>query len=112
MYWIPEDLVEKGSQRIRSPNDIWIEKGYVRTCKGNKISYKDVKAWFVEIQEKYDIYINMIGYDSWSAAYFVEDMQEYFGKAAMIPIIQGEKDAITADEELGSGFGKQFDRIQ
>ena len=24
----------------------------------------------------------------------------------------GEKDAITADEELGSGFGKQFDRIQ
>lgn len=80
MYWIPEDLVEKRITEDKIPYDIWIEKGYVRTCKGNKISYKDVKAWFVEIQEKYDIYINMIGYDSWSAAYFVEDMQEYFGK--------------------------------
>ena len=91
MYWIPEDLVEKRVREDKVPYDIWIEKGYVRTCRGNKISYRDVKAWFVEIQEKYDIYINMIGYDSWSAAYFVEDMQEYFGKSAMIPVIQGKK---------------------
>lgn len=91
MYWLPEDLVEKRVREDKVPYDVWIEKGYVRTCRGNKISYRDVKAWFVEIQEKYDIYINMIGYDSWSAAYFVEDMQEYFGKSAMIPVIQGKK---------------------
>lgn len=102
MYWIPEDLVEKRITEDKVPYDIWIEKGYVRTCKGNKISYKDVKAWFVEIQEKYDIYINMIGYDSWSAAYFVEDMQEYFGKAAMIPIIQGKKTLSQPMKNLGA----------
>ena len=102
MYWIPEDLVEKRITEDKIPSDIWIEKGYVRTCKGNKISYKDVKAWFVEIQEKYDIYINMIGYDSWSAAYFVEDMQEYFGKAAMIPIIQGKKTLSQPMKNLGA----------
>ena len=102
MYWIPEDLVEKRITEDKIPYDIWIEKGYVRTCKGNKISYKDVKAWFVEIQEKYDIYINMIGYDSWSAAYFVEDMQEYFGKAAMIPIIQGKKTLSQPMKNLGA----------
>ena len=44
MYWIPEDLVEKRITEDKIPYDIWIEKGYVRTCKGNKISYKDVKA--------------------------------------------------------------------
>lgn len=102
MYWIPEDLVEKRITEDKIPYDIWIEKGYVRTCKGNKISYKDVKAWFVEIQEKYDIYINMIGYDSWSAAYFVEDMQEYFGKTVMIPIIQGKKTLSQPMKNLGA----------
>ena len=102
MYWIPEDLVEKRITEDKIPYDIWIEKGYVRTCKGNKISYKDVKAWFVEIQEKYDIYINMIGYDSWSAAYFVEDMQEYFGKTAMIPVIQGKKTLSQPMKNLGA----------
>lgn len=91
MYWIPEDLVEKRVVEDKVPYDEWIEKGYVRTCKGNKISYRDVKAWFVEVQEQHDIYINMIGYDSWSAVYFVEDMQDYFGKSAMIPVIQGKK---------------------
>ena len=102
MYWIPEDLVEKRITEDKIPYDIWIEKGYVRTCKGNKISYKDVKAWFVEIQEKYDIYFYMIGYDSWSAAYFVEDMQEYFGKTAMIPIIQGKKTLSQPMKNLGA----------
>ena len=91
MYWIPEDLVEKRVAEDKIPYDVWIEKGYVRTCKGNKISYRDVKAWFVEIQEQYDIYLSMIGYDSWSAVYFVEDMMDYFGKTTMIPVIQGKK---------------------
>lgn len=102
MYWMPEDLVEKRITEDKIPYDVWIEKGYVRTCKGNKISYKDVKAWFVEIQEKHDIYLNMIGYDSWSAAYFVEDMQDYFGKAAMIPVIQGKKTLSQPMKDLGA----------
>lgn len=102
MYWMPEDLVEKRITEDKIPYDVWIEKGYVRTCKGNKISYKDVKAWFVEVQEKHDIYLNMIGYDSWSAAYFVEDMQDYFGKAAMIPVIQGKKTLSQPMKDLGA----------
>ncbi|WP_270396239.1 terminase large subunit [Mediterraneibacter massiliensis] len=102
MYWMPEDLVEKRVAEDKIPYDIWIEKGYVRTCKGNKISYRDVKAWFVEIQEQHDIYLSMIGYDSWSAAYFVEDMQEYFGKTAMIPVIQGKKTLSQPMKNLGA----------
>lgn len=102
MYWIPEDLVEKRVAEDKVPYDIWIEKGYVRTCKGNKISYKDVKAWFVEIQEKYDIYLNRIGYDAWSATYFVEDMQDYFGKGAMVPVIQGKKTLSAPMKNLGA----------
>lgn len=102
MYWIPEDLVEKRINEDKIRYDAWIEKGYVRTCKGNKISYKDVKSWFIEIQETYDIYINMIGYDSWSATYFVEDMQDYFGVNSMVPVIQGKKTLSQPMKSLGA----------
>lgn len=102
MYWMPEDLVEKRVQEDKIPYDVWIEKGYVRTCPGNKISYRDVKAWFVEIQEEHDIYLNLIGYDSWSAVYFVEDMQDYFGKVSMVPVIQGKKTLSQPMKDLGA----------
>lgn len=102
MYWLPEDLVDKRVQEDKIPYDVWIEKGYVRTCRGNKISYKDVKAWFVEIQETHDVYLNLIGYDSWSAAYFVEDMQDYFGKSTMVPVIQGKKTLSQPMKRLGA----------
>lgn len=102
MYWIPEELVERRVVEDKIPYDVWIEKGYVRTCPGNTISYKDVKKWFVEIQEEYDIYISMIGYDAWSAVYFVEDMQDYFGKQSMIPVIQGKKTLSQPMKTLGA----------
>ena len=102
MYWIPEDLVERRVTEDKVPYDMWIERGYVRTCPGNKISYRDVKAWFVEIQEEYDIYLYLIGYDSWSATYFVEDMQDYFGKSSMVPVIQGKKTLSQPMKNLGA----------
>lgn len=102
MYWIPEDLVEKRVNEDKVPYDVWIERGFVRTCKGNKISFKDIKAWFVEIQNNYDIYLNLIGYDSWSATYFVEDMQEYFGKGTMVPVVQGKKTLSQPTKTLGA----------
>lgn len=91
MYWIPEDLVEQRVREDHIPYDVWIEKGFVRTCRGNKISYKDVTQWFGEIQSKYDIYIYKVGYDSWSAKYWVEEMEEHFGEDTMIPVVQGKK---------------------
>lgn len=102
MYWIPEDLVEKRVQEDKIPYDVWIEKGYVRTCPGNKISYRDVKSWFVEVQQEHDIYLNLIGYDSWSAVYFLEDMQDYFGKSSMVPVIQGKKTLSQPMKALGA----------
>ena len=59
-------------------------------------------AWFVEVQEELDIYIPWIGYDSWSAKYFVEDMQGYFGKESMIPVHQGKKTLSEPMKRLGN----------
>ena len=91
MYWIAEDLLEKRVKEDQIPYDKWHERELLRLCPGNSVHAKYVKDWFVEVQEKLDIYIPWIGYDSWSAKYWVEDMADYFGKNAMIPVIQGKK---------------------
>ena len=91
MYWLPEDLLEKRVAEDRVPYDIWKEQGYIRTTPGNKVHYRFVVDWFMEMQNEHDVYLPWIGYDSWSAQYFVEEMQGYFGKDAMIPVIQGKK---------------------
>ena len=102
MYWIPEDLVEKKVQEDKIPYDRWIDRGLVRTSMGNSVHYRDVKAWFIEVQETLDIYIPWIGYDSWSAKYFVEDMQNYFGGESMIPVHQGKKTLSDPMKRLGN----------
>ena len=102
MYWIPEDSVDRHVREDHIPYDIWIEQGYVRTCKGNKISYKDVTAWFQEVQNNYDIYLYKVGYDGWSAQYWVEEMEGVFGKNVMEKVIQGKKTLSAPMKAMGA----------
>lgn len=102
MYWLPERLVEKRVTEDHIPYDVWIDQGLMRTCKGNRISYHDVTAWFQEVQDVYDVYLYKIGYDSWSAVYWVEEMEQTFGKNVMVPIIQGKKTLSGPMKTLGA----------
>lgn len=102
MYWIPEDLVEKRVIEDKIPYDLWIKDGFMRTCPGNKNHPRFVTEWFLEIRDQYDIYIPWIGYDAWSAAYWVEEMQSYFGKQSMVPVIQGAKTLSSPMKNLGA----------
>jgi phage terminase large subunit-like protein len=91
MYWLPETLLEQRSKEDKIPYDIWRDMGLLRTSEGNSVHYRDVTAWFEEIQYEQDIYVYNIGYDSWSAKYWVEDMRGKFGAQSMTPVIQGKK---------------------
>lgn len=90
MYWLPEDLLDKRTAEDKIPYDRWCEIGLLRTTPGNSVHYKYVTEWFVELRDEYGIYLPWIGYDSWSAKYWVEEMKNYFGKEAMIPVRQGK----------------------
>ena len=90
MYWLPEELLEQRVREDRIPYDQWAEQGLLRTCRGRSVSYQDVRAWFVEQQRDLDIYISWVGYDAWSARYWVEDMTDTFGAGVMIPVRQGQ----------------------
>lgn len=107
MYWLPEDLLEKRTKEDRVPYDKWYDQGLIRTTPGNKVHYKFVVQWFKEIQNEKDIYIPWIGYDSWSATYFVEEMKEYFGEQSMEPVIQGKKTLSSPMKSLGADFSSR-----
>lgn len=89
MYWLPEASFEKRVSLDKIPYDKWHEKGLIRLCQGNCIRYSDVTAWFVEMFEKYEIRPAWIYYDSYSAKYWVEEMESYGFN--MIRCIQGVK---------------------
>lgn len=108
MYWIPEDTVQRHVKEDKIPYDLWIERGYVRTCPGNKNHPKYVTQWFLEIQNEYDIYIPWIGYDAWSAAYWVEEMQTFFGKESMIPVRQGKQTLSSPMKTMGADLDKKI----
>lgn len=102
MYWMPQDFVESRVKEDHIPYDVWIEQGYMRTCAGNQISYKDVTAWFLEVQNTYDIYLFKVGYDAWSAKYWIEEMENTFGKAVMVPVQQGMKTLSGPTKSMGA----------
>lgn len=104
MFWIPENSVERHIRTDKIRYDIWIEKGWVRTCPGNKINPDVVWEWFVEIQEEYDIYLNIVGYDSWSAEMWANKMKQTFGDKTMHPVIQGKKTLSNPMKMLAKDF--------
>lgn len=104
MFWIPENSVERHIRTDKIRYDIWIEKGWVRTCPGNKINPDVVWEWFVEIQEEYDIYLNIVGYDSWSAEMWANKMKQTFGEKTMHPVIQGKKTLSNPMKMLAKDF--------
>ncbi len=101
MYWLPEELLDKRVHEDKIPYDKWKDMGLLRTTPGNKIHYKHVTEWFLEVQNEYDIYLPWHGYDGWSAEYYVEEMRSYFGKDGMEPVIQGKKTLSGPMKRLG-----------
>lgn len=101
-YWLPEDLLEKKVKEDKIPYDKWVERGLLRLVPGNKIHPKEVTKWFLEIRDEYGIYLTWIGYDAWSAEYWVEEMCGYFGKEAMIDVHQGKRTLSSPMQNLGA----------
>lgn len=107
MYFLPENLLEQRVAEDKIPYDIWRDQGYLRTVEGNKVHYKHVTEWFLEMQNECDIYIPWTGYDSWSAEYWVEEMKNYFGKDSMEPVIQGKKTLSGPMKNMGADLASK-----
>ena len=89
MYWLPKDSFEERVQVDKIPYDKWYEQGLLRLCNGNTISYGDITAWFLEMYNDKGIVPAWIYYDSYSAKYWVEEMEMHGFN--MVRCIQGAK---------------------
>ena len=108
MFWLPEDLLDKRAREDKIPYDVWRDQGLLRTCPGNSVHAKYVTEWFQEVMHVHGIYIPWVGYDSWSAKYWVEEMATYFGIQAMVPVIQGKKTLSGPMKKLGADLGSKL----
>lgn len=105
MYWLPEDLLESREKDDKIPYSVWRDMGLLRTTPGNKVHHSFVTQWFVEMQSVCGIYVPWVGYDSWSATYWLEEMKGYFGKEAVSKeeaVIQGKKTLSGPMKNLGA----------
>lgn len=100
MYWLPEENFDERVNSDKIPYDKWVEQGLLRLCRGNTINYSDVTAWFVEMVRDHGINVAWIYYDSYSARYFVEEMESHGFR--MVRAIQGAKTLSLPMQNLGA----------
>ncbi|MGN7309908.1 terminase large subunit [Alkalicoccobacillus gibsonii] len=108
MYWIPEDVFDTRMAEDRVPYDKWYDQGFIRKTPGNKVHYKHVTEWFVELRDEFGIYFPWVGYDRWSADYWVEEMKGFFGSESMMPIAQGKQTLSQPMQNMGADLEKDL----
>lgn len=89
MYFIPSNNLENKINDDKIPYDKWLEAGWLRLSEGSKVDYHDVTEWFLEQVKKFNLRPLWIGYDSWNAQYWCDDMKN--NGFDMVEVRQGAK---------------------
>lgn len=89
MHFLPEDRLEENMERDKVPYDLWEKRGLLKVCEGPRVNYSDVTEWFIKMRTEYEIYPLWIGYDSWNAPYWVNEMTS--NGFRLEEVIQGAK---------------------
>ncbi len=76
MYWIPTNSLEKKVIDDKIPYDKWLKNGWLRLSGDSKIDYHDITQWFLEEVEQNDLRPLWVGYDSWNAQFWCDEMKD------------------------------------
>lgn len=75
-FWLPTSSIRDASDRDNQNYQLLASLGFLSLSGDRVIDYRDVTAWFVEMRDVYQIDPVVIGYDRYSAEYFVNEMKE------------------------------------
>ena len=75
MFFMPENKVEEATARDGLPYRIYQQRGLLTVCGENTVDYHAVHEWFRRLERDYEILPLKVGYDRYSAAYLVQDME-------------------------------------
>ena len=89
MYWIPSNYLEKKITEDKIPYDKWLKMGWLRLSGDSKIDYHDITKWFLEEVQNNDLRPLWIGYDSWNAEFWKQEMTD--NGFDMVEVRQGFK---------------------
>ena len=76
-FFMPRQQLKYLQDRDGVPYEIFVKRGVLTLSGDNAVDYSDVFRWYVDLVEKYKIYVQMIGYDRYSAIYLVNDLKNY-----------------------------------
>ena len=76
-FFLPEERIVDAIAADGVPYNIYIQRGLLQPSGSNIIDYHDVFNWFRELVEQYEIYPLKVGFDRYSAAYLVQEMEAY-----------------------------------
>jgi phage terminase large subunit-like protein len=76
-YFMPQATYDKLKGEERKKFEAWVREGHVVLSDGNENDFRKVTAWFVKLVKDYGLRFYKIGYDKWSAVYWVKEMEEY-----------------------------------
>lgn len=74
-FFMPENKLKEATARDGLPYDIYRQRGLLTVCGENTVDYHAVHDWFRMLEHDYEILPLKVGYDRYSAAYLVQDMQ-------------------------------------
>ena len=74
-YFIPQSKLDALSKEDRKKYEQWIREGRIVVSDGNENDFRHVTAWFVMLYRDYGIRFFKVGYDKWSAVYWVKEME-------------------------------------
>ena len=89
MYFIPENNLQYKINDDKIPYDKWLDKGWIRLSEGSKVDYRDVTKWFLEQVQEFGLRPLWVGYDSWNAQYWSNEMKQY--GFDMVEVRQGSR---------------------
>jgi phage terminase large subunit-like protein len=74
-FFLPANKIDEATQRDGLPYRIYAQRGLLTVSGENTVDYHDVHEWFRRLEHDYEILPLKVGYDRYSAAYLVQDMQ-------------------------------------
>ena len=75
-FFMPANKVDEATARDGLPYRIYAERGLLTISGENTVDYHDVHAWFNMLERDYEILPLKVGYDRYSAAYLVQEMEQ------------------------------------
>ena len=74
-FYMPRNKLEEATARDGIPYSKYVEQGYLIMSGENVVDYHDVETFYNDLVRKYEILPQKNGYDKYSAAFLIQDLQ-------------------------------------